>query len=296
MRSNAATDDHPGLSPEDCGNCGERGEAIAQQFDRAAPHYDDHAQVQRLAAQRLAERIESMLPPESCRRALELGCGTGLLTEKLIGPYAAAEWTLTDLSPRMVEQCRAKIEPLAPVGRVDWQVMDARQITAPGPFDMIASNLTFQWFDDLPAVASAAAQRLAPGGLLIFNTLGAESFGYWRQLDQQAAGPPTAPLLPTRAALTDDLTAAFQSLGDGFALEVTSEVLDEDHPSFRAFLRCLQTIGAGTPMRNEPVTVAQLKRLLHHARHRKSKGDREGVTLGYEVVTIALRRAAAITP
>ncbi len=39
-------------------------------------------------------------------------------------------------------------------------------------------------------------------------------------------------------------------------------------------------------MRDEPVTVPQLKRLLHHA----SQRDQESVTLGYEVVTMSLRR------
>ncbi len=185
MRSDAARDDHPGLSPAPQ----ERGEAIAERFDRAAPQYDQHAQVQRLAAQRLAAADQSMLPPESCRRALELGCGTGLLTEQLIGPYAAADWTITDLSPRMVERCRAEDRNLVPAGRRDYQVMDARRITALGPLDLIASNLTFQWFEDLASVATAATERLAPGGLLVFNTLGAESFGYWRQVGPTIGRP-----------------------------------------------------------------------------------------------------------
>ena len=216
---------------------------------------------------------------------LELGCGTGFLTEHLLRSYPAAECLITDLSPRMVEVCREKLAKEKTNGHAGprFRVMDARRIDAPGVFDLIASNLLFQWFDDLPRAVAHAATRLAPGGVLVLNTLGAGSFSYWHRLDAQTAGPPTAPVFPTHEAIVEGLRTSCPGL------KIQSDVEDHvaRHPDFADFLNHLKTIGAGTPI-GAPRGVARLREVLRCTHATRSPAS---VEMNYEVVTITACRS-----
>jgi malonyl-CoA O-methyltransferase len=82
-----------------------RSAAVAQSFGARADTYDDHADLQRAVAERLAR----LLPPLKRPRVLELGCGTGLFSRHLLARYADGDLLLTDLAPSMVEQCRRNL-------------------------------------------------------------------------------------------------------------------------------------------------------------------------------------------
>ena len=104
-----------------------RNAAIGARFGRAAARYEAHAPAQR-AARRLAEDIARLdLPPRP--RILEIGCGTGLLTRELARRLGPADWTLTDISPAMLEI--ARLGP-APQGSVRYAALDGN-IPTPCP-------------------------------------------------------------------------------------------------------------------------------------------------------------------
>ena len=60
-----------------------RSAAIAQSFGARAASYEEHADLQRTVAKRLAR----LLPPLAAPRVLELGCGTGLFSRHLLARY-----------------------------------------------------------------------------------------------------------------------------------------------------------------------------------------------------------------
>jgi malonyl-CoA O-methyltransferase len=151
-----------------------RSAAIAQSFGAAAGTYDDNADLQRTVAARLAR----LLPPLAAPRVLELGCGTGLFSRHLLARYPDGTFLFTDLAPSMVEQCSLN---LASAGkRVSFEVMDAARPTADGPFDLIAMSMTLHWLADPEAALATLRKHLAPNGVLIFATIGGESFPEWR--------------------------------------------------------------------------------------------------------------------
>ena len=59
--------------------------SLAQQFDRAASHYNEAAEPQRLVIDRLVQLIDEHLPKAKRHfaHAFELGTGSGLLTERI---------------------------------------------------------------------------------------------------------------------------------------------------------------------------------------------------------------------
>lgn len=244
---------------------------VARAFG-AAQAYDSHARVQREVAQALATRIAALpLPPAP--RVLEIGCGTGFLTQELRRQGLRGDWLVTDLAPAMVERCRARLGDAAGLA---YAVLDGERGPLPaGPFDLVCSSLALQWFDDAPAALARLGGLLAPGGHLVATTLLPGSFAEWRAAHLEEG---LAPGTPAFAPL-----AAFEAL-PGAALSVAMH--REDHADARAFLHALKAIGAGTAQGGRrPLTPAQLRRVM-------ARFDQGGATVGYEVLTCHLRSAA----
>jgi malonyl-CoA O-methyltransferase len=223
---------------------------IAAAFDRAEA-YDSAAIVQRTAADRLAARIAGQPLPDR-PRILELGCGTGLLTEALHRTIGPARWTVSDIAPAMVERARRRSGIDA-----DYRVIDGEAVPADlGPFDLIASNMAFHWFGDLPGALSRLARHLAPGGLIAFSTMAADSLSEWDAAvvaEGSASGIPPYPDADRLAAMAPAGTTA----------TVAVEPLPEKLADARAFLRGLKTIGAGTATPgHRPLAPAALRRAM----------------------------------
>ena len=153
-----------------------RSAAIAQSFGARAASYEENADLQRTVAKRLA----CLLPQLAAPRVLELGCGTGLFSRHLLARYPDGAFVFTDLAPSMVEQCRLNVDGFGK--RLSFEVMDAARPTADGRFDLIAMSMTLHWLADAQATLATLRKRLAPGGVLLFATIGSQSFAEWRDV------------------------------------------------------------------------------------------------------------------
>jgi malonyl-CoA O-methyltransferase len=219
-----------------------RRQRIADSFSAAAATYENAAQAQAIAADRLAARVLALpLPPDPV--VLEIGCGTGLLTRRLL-PELAGTWTVTDLSPLMVEAARAAC-PTA-----SFRVMDGEYPDVAG-FDLIVSNLAAQWFGDLPGALVRLAACLKPGGRLVLTTLGAGSFMEWRRAHDALGLACGIAAYPNAADLSRP------------GVVVDAKSIPVQYEDGRAFLRALKTIGAATPAAgHRPLSPGALKRVM----------------------------------
>jgi SAM-dependent methyltransferase len=106
----------------------------------------------------LGQPVLDLLRPQSGERILDLGCGDGVLTEKLIG--LGAKVVGVDNSPDMIEAARRR--------GVDARMMDARSLTFENEFDAVFSNAALHWVKDDPDAAIAGAFRaLVDGGRFV---------------------------------------------------------------------------------------------------------------------------------
>src|SRR5262245_27114909 len=97
------------------------------------------------------------LAPAAGERILDLGCGDGSLTARLI--ERGARVVGIDASPEMVAAARAR--------GIDAHLMDATALTFEGEFDAVFSNAVLHWIDDQDAVLSGVARALVPGGRFV---------------------------------------------------------------------------------------------------------------------------------
>lgn len=209
---------------------------IVSAFDRA-DRYDDHARVQKIVAGRLAKRIAA-LPPDTRMPALELGCGTGFLTDALLACCPGLPLLASDIAPSMVDRARAR---LGDRSNVTFAVVDAEDPPAPPPggWGLIASSLAFQWLERPSENIRRLAETLAPGGCLAIATLASGSFAEWRSALAVAG-------LSGRTRDYPDTDALVRDAPVGFRLSSERYELVEQHESALSFLRGLKAIGAAT--------------------------------------------------
>ncbi|WP_345246923.1 dethiobiotin synthase [Pigmentiphaga soli] len=249
---------------------------MGRRFGRAARDYDAHAEVQRAAAERLAQAIAG-LPLPARPRILEVGCGTGLLTQALARRIGAADWTITDISPGMLAAARGG--PPLP-GTARFMQLDGEHpcALAGERFDLVCSSLAAQWFGDLDAGLARLGGLLRPGGHLAVSTLAAGTFGEWRRAHEALGLAAATPHYPAAARIGRALPR--------MTGRVQAYDLVQAHADGLAFLRGLRAIGATVPAAGaRPLGVAELRRVL-------ARFEAAGATATYRIAQGLWRRAA----
>ncbi|WP_164887208.1 malonyl-ACP O-methyltransferase BioC [Hahella sp. KA22] len=137
---------------------------VAESFSAAAATYDLLAGMQKEVGESLVSLIRESAPQD----IIDVGCGTGWLTQRLKNCFPEARLCAYDLSPGMIEYARAHHGDVAAL----WAVADMESLpVADASQDLVFSNMAMQWLDD-PRVWFAEASRvLRPGGRLICSTL-----------------------------------------------------------------------------------------------------------------------------
>ena len=102
--------------------------------------------------------------PLERKRALDVGCGAGLLTEALA--RLGASVTGIDASPEVIAVAQGHAEAMAL--EIDYRAGDVQALE--GQFDLITAMEVIEHVAEPAAFVQALAQRLALGGLLIMST------------------------------------------------------------------------------------------------------------------------------
>ncbi|KPJ91435.1 MAG: malonyl-[acyl-carrier protein] O-methyltransferase BioC, partial [Gammaproteobacteria bacterium SG8_15] len=159
-----------------------------QSFNKAANTYDDVAVLQREVGDRLLDRMSLVrLIPNTI---IDIGCGTGDMTLKLLHAYKQAHVIGMDFAEQMLGKTRTKLTWREKIlgRRLTLLCGDAEQLPiADQSADLIFSNLTLQWCNDLDATFAEFRRILKPGGLLMFSSLGPDTLkelrNSWHTID-----------------------------------------------------------------------------------------------------------------
>lgn len=103
--------------------------------------------------------VVELLAPQAAERILDLGCGTGHLTNQIAA--AGAEVIGVDKSQSMIEEARRLYPDLR------FEIADATDFQFDQPFDAVFSNAAIHWMKDQPAVARCIWNSLKAGGRFV---------------------------------------------------------------------------------------------------------------------------------
>ncbi len=216
-------------------------------FERAATTYDANAILQREIGERLVERLDVIrLQPDVI---VDLGCGTGAISEHLLKRYKKARIVGLDLAFNMVQKTVKRgswwRKPLGVCADVNNLPLKAQSV------DMLISNLMLQWCNDLPSVFSQFAQVLKPNCPLFFSTFGPDTLKELKASWSKVDGFTHTSRFPDMHDVGDALLRA------GFRDPVMDmEIITLTYREVRALLRDLKGIGANnaTAGRNKGLT------------------------------------------
>jgi SAM-dependent methyltransferase len=102
----------------------------------------------------LGAPVLDLLAPKPGERILDLGCGDGVLTKRLVD--AGAEVVGVDADAQMVAAALEK--------GLDARVGDARKLAFDGEFDAVFTNAALHWVGAPAQVTAGVARALKPGG------------------------------------------------------------------------------------------------------------------------------------
>jgi trans-aconitate methyltransferase len=130
-----------------------------------------------------------LLAPQPGQLILDLGCGSGELTQQIAA--AGAEVVGLDSSAAMLAKARAQFPAL------DFRLADATSFELPERFDTVFSNAVLHWIPDAAAVLRQVHRHLRPGGRLVAELGGQGNVGQivaaLQRQRQQRGYPPGGP-------------------------------------------------------------------------------------------------------
>ena len=150
---------------------------VRRAFSRAAADYDAAAVLQREVCVRMLEKLDYIkLRPA---HLLDVGSGTGWGTRQLSERYPQAEITALDIALGMLRAARGSAswwQKLFRGKHENYVCADVEALPlAAHSMEMVWSNLTMQWCNDLPATFSELNRVIKTEGLLMFSTFGPDT-------------------------------------------------------------------------------------------------------------------------
>lgn len=144
-------------------------ETIAQAFDASVYYYDDWMRKALPSYDSIFAAALVQIPFEKSAsiRVLDLGAGTGLFSWHVLGEYPAAQFTLCDLAPKMLEIACKRFAPYP--GQFTYRVEDYRQMSVDQKFDLVISSLSIHHLphEDKRALFARIHALLNDGGLFL---------------------------------------------------------------------------------------------------------------------------------
>ena len=144
---------------------------MTTQFDQRAATWDDDP-IKAARAHAVADAIRREVPFRPGMRALEYGCGTGLLGFAL-APFPG-ELTLADASDGMLDVLRGKIAATGARNMTAVKLDLLADALPEARFDLVCLLMVLHHIPDTDAILRAFHAVLAPGGRLCISDLDSE--------------------------------------------------------------------------------------------------------------------------
>ena len=208
---------------------------IRKAFSDAAIQYDVLSSLQSEIGRELTKKVTSL---ENVSQILDVGMGPGKLTRRMSFYFPEAKVTGIDFADGMIQLAKQKREGIAIVQA------DARRLPFKEEnFDLVVSNLTYQWVDDLAAAFAQAFVSLKKEGKLVVTMFGHRTFQELFEALLATKEEKNNNVLGNRLVTQEQIKQAVMSAGFSTS-DVDYELIEVHFPDMMTLLRWIKDIGA----------------------------------------------------
>ncbi len=249
---------------------------IKKAFSDSALQYEIFTGLQKEIGRELLQMVKSKDP---CRRILDIGMGTGWLANRISHLFPRTDVSGIDIAPGMIEVAKKNYDTFRIV-QANAQALPFKEKT----FDLIVSNLAYQWVSDLPAAFQENYRCLNEQGMCCFTM-----FGY-QTLDELFVSLKEAQVITEsqaqhlfRLALVSDVEKFMNQ--SGFKnIETAQEIIKVTFADLLVLLKWLKKIGANVPQRRLFLGKNKLQRTKEYYQQRFP--SRLGIYATFEVIWV----------
>jgi len=142
-------------------------DGVQKHFENEAPAYDEIIRALIPHYKQMVSVVVRTLSfgESDAIRVLDLGCGTGALTQAVLSAFPAARVTCVDSAAAMIGMARQKCRQNS---NIEWVVCDFSAMTLGGPYDAVVSSLALHHLNsdaEKRAFYRRVYDALAPGGV-----------------------------------------------------------------------------------------------------------------------------------
>ena len=257
---------------------------IAHIFNRQAEVYDGHAVIQ----QRMAHRIMQTLDENRVEAGniLEVGCGTGYLTQLLLEHFPDAGLVGMDLSKRMVATAMGRTGNQVRywVGDVEEEPLGKRC------YDLIAANAVVHWLQNPGSTLQRLVDALEPGGFLILSTFGPDTLQelawIYDAVEEEMGLPPSRRVGGFRSECEWIRLMEQAGVSSPRFLQCWHRL---PYPSAKDLLTAVRSLGAGgTRMREHSISPVREKLMIEEVlkRYDRMWRDKDGVYATFQLIQV----------
>ena len=238
--------------------------------DRAASRASEFNFLFAETADRLADRLEDTT--RNFPHAVDLGCHSGELAQILAASSRVETLHQADISYRYAKAARDLN------GRSSMVADEEFLPFAEGSLDLILSNLSLHWVNDLPGMLLQARRALKSDGLFLASMLGGETLKDLREALMTAEAEEEGGVSPRVSPFVDVKDAGALLQRSGFALPVVdADDITIDYPDALKLMRDLSGMGESNIVAKRSKKFTKRSTLaraaaIYHERHGREEG------------------------
>jgi malonyl-CoA O-methyltransferase len=249
---------------------------IQRGFSESAKSYDRFSGLHRGIADALLAQVIKQPAPSAL---LDVGCGTGYLTVRLKEHWPQSKIIGLDFAQGMLNIARSKNDNIA------WILADGNNLPfSDGRFNILISNLTYQWAGDLSRTFTEARRVLVPNGVLACTLFGYDTCQeLFQSLDEAKPKAFQFNRLPDGLQVREALaTSGFKNA------KVSSECIKIEFSDMHGLIAWLKSIGANNLSREGYLGPEAVSRAA--SIYRKKFSYLQGVGTTFEVIRVYVKR------
>ncbi len=225
---------------------------INSNFDKAAKSYDNVANIQKICAKNLINKLTTYFYQSQANiaRILDVGTGTGYIPEMLTKTYPNSCYDLNDISSNMLIIAKSKLTNLNIQYNLILGDIENLDLAA---YNLIISNFALQWVIDLPKILKKLYNK---SDILAFSCLLDGTFVEWTNKFKNLGSDVYTHQYP-KPNILQNFLLSLNPKKHFFATEEYQLYFN----NALAFIRYLKDLGAASTINNS-ISIAKLRRVI----------------------------------